>query len=102
MTALPWWAWLFLAPNYLLALLSWTLIGRFLLSLAVRPDAGNGIWRVFRRLTDPALAAARWLVPGCVPALVRPLAAAGHVFLLRGALFAGFYAMGWIPHLAAG
>lgn len=101
MTAPPWGAWLFLAPNTLLALLAWTLVGRFLLSLGLPADSPNAIWRAFRRITDPALRAADWLLPACVPDGLRPLAAAMHVFLLRGLLFAAFHALGLIPYLHA-
>lgn len=94
--------WLFHAANYLLAILIYTLFGRFLLGFFVPPDSPNYIWRFFRRLTDPLLRAAGWLIPGYVAGPLRPLAAAFHLYVLRVALFLVLYAHGMVPRLEAG
>ncbi|MBF0374576.1 MAG: YggT family protein [Alphaproteobacteria bacterium] len=75
--------WYFHIPNYALAVLIYTLLGRFLLGLMVHPDSANYIWRFFRRLTDPILRIGDWLIPRMVAAPLRPLAAAFHLFVLR-------------------
>jgi YggT family protein len=69
----PFWQyWYFHIPNYLLAALMYTMLGRFLLGLFVAPDWNNYIWRFFRRVTDPVLAVVaaitpRFMVPGLMP-----------------------------------
>lgn len=62
-------------PDYLLAIVMYTLLGRVLLGLIVPPDSPNYIWRFFCRLTDPVVA---------VVALVTPKAAAPVVLWLFG------------------
>lgn len=49
--------WYFFIPNYALAVLTYTLLGRLLLSFFVPADWDNYIWRAFRGLTD-------WVVDG--------------------------------------
>jgi hypothetical protein len=45
--------WYFQVPNFVLAALMYTLLGRALLGLMVQPDSSNYIWRAFCKLTDP-------------------------------------------------
>ena len=47
-------------PNFVLAALMYTLLGRALLGLIVEPDSPNYIWRFFCRITDPVVAPSRW------------------------------------------
>lgn len=75
--------WYFHIPNYALAVLIYTLMGRFLLGLMMPPQSANYIWRFFLRITDPILRLADWLIPRMVAAPLRPLAAAFHLFVLR-------------------
>ena len=51
--------WYFHLPDYVLAAVMYTLLGRVALSLFVEPDSPNYIWRFFCRVTDPAIAALR-------------------------------------------
>lgn len=67
--------WYFHLPNFILAALMYTLLGRALLGLMVEPESTNYIWRAFCRLTDPVVA---------VAALVTPKAAAPVVVWLFG------------------
>ena len=67
--------WYFHLPNFILAVLMYTLLGRALLGLIVQPDSSNYIWRFFCRITDPVVA---------VFALVTPKAAAPVVVWLFG------------------
>lgn len=63
--------WLYNGPNMLLSILLYTLIGRYLLSLAFRPQSELVIWRVFCQVTDPVLNAVRAITPKIVaPGLV--------------------------------
>ena len=40
-------SWTYIAPNFVLAALMYTLLGRALLGLFVPPDSANYIWRFF-------------------------------------------------------
>lgn len=55
--------WYFHLPNYVLALIQYTLMGRFVLGLFVDAESGNYIWRFFVRLTDPVLRAVQLVTP---------------------------------------
>ena len=48
--------WYYHLPNFVLAALMYTLLGRVLLGLIVEPDSPNYIWRFFCRITDPVVA----------------------------------------------
>lgn len=71
-------SWLYLAPNFILAALMYTLLGRALLGLFVPPDSPNYIWRFFCRVTDPVVA---------LVALVTPKAAVPVVIWLMGVVW---------------
>ena len=51
--------WYFHLPNFVLAALMYTLLGRALLGLIVEPDSQNYIWRFFCRFTDPVVRCGR-------------------------------------------
>jgi hypothetical protein len=70
--------WYFHLPNFILAALMYTLLGRALLALIVQPDSSNYIWRFFCRITDPVVVAV---------ALVTPKAAAPVVVWLLGVVW---------------
>lgn len=91
--------WYFHLPNYLLAVIGYTLIARFALGFFVQPDWDNYIWRFFCRLTNPALAATRWITPLYLGGIVLPLVAAFWTFLFRYALFAALLKAGLAPNL---
>ena len=67
-TILPFWY--FHLPNFVLAALMYTLLGRVLLSLFVDPDLPNYIWRFFCRLTDPVVAAVAVVTPKAVAPVI--------------------------------
>jgi YggT family protein len=77
-------------PNYLLAALMYTLLGRFVLGLFVSAGSSGYVWRVFVRLTDPVLAAVRPITPAAVPQPVLLVFAAIWMLLLRVALIVAF------------
>ncbi len=55
--------WYFHLPNFVLAALMYTLLGRALLGLIVQPDSSNYIWRFFCLITDPVVAAVALVTP---------------------------------------
>jgi hypothetical protein len=70
--------WYYHLPDYALAVLMYTLLGRALLGLIFQPESENYIWRAFCRLTDPVVA---------VVAVVTPKAAAPVVIWLFGVVW---------------
>ena len=63
-----WWSyWYFHFPNYVLALLFWTLIGRFVFAIFLPADSPNYIYRWFRRLTDWLMRPVAFITPSIVP-----------------------------------
>ena len=55
--------WYFHLPNFVLAALMYTLLGRALLGLIVDGNSQNYIWRFFCRITDPVVAAVAVVTP---------------------------------------
>ena len=63
--------WYFHLPNFVLAALMYTMLGRFLLGLMVDPDSPNYIWRFFCRFTDPVIGVIAMVTPKVtVPAVL--------------------------------
>ena len=58
-----WPYWYFHIPNFILAALLYTLLGRLVLGLFVPHDWDNYIWRFFKRVTDPFLHLVRLVTP---------------------------------------
>src|SRR5688572_5368564 len=84
--------WYFHLPNYLLAALGYTLLARFALGFFVAPDWDNYIWRFFRRVTDPVLAATAFITPRQIGGLILPLIGTFWTFLLR---YLWFFLLSW-------
>lgn len=102
MTGNPFWDfWYFHIPNYLAAVVTYTLLGRFLLSLFLAPDSPNYIWRFFRLISDWAVAGARVVTPGYLQPIVLPLVAAFWLFVLRHAYFVLLANAGMAPAVGA-
>jgi len=89
--------WYFHLPNYLIATVIYTMLGRFLLGLFVPYEWDNFIWRFFCRLTDPVLAVTRWLTFGALPEGLLPLVAVFWLFLLRIAYWMVLFRAGLAP-----
>ena len=63
--------WYFHLPNFLLAALMYTLLGRVVLSLFLDSDSSNYIWRFFCQITDPFVAVVSSITPkDAVPIIV--------------------------------
>lgn len=75
--------WYFHVPNFVLAVLMYTLFGRVLLGLFVPPDSPNYIWRFFVRLTDPVVAAIALVTPKATAPVVIWLFGIVWLFWLR-------------------
>ncbi len=89
--------WYFHVPNFLLAALMYTLLGRVVLQFFVEEDSSNYIWRFFCNVTDPFLRLIRPVTPKAVSPGVLWLLAFVWVFWLR-VLFVYVYAVfGLLP-----
>jgi uncharacterized protein YggT (Ycf19 family) len=58
-----WSYWYFHIPNFVLAAIMYTLLGRLALGLFVPEDWDNYIWRAFRTVTDPFVRVVRYVTP---------------------------------------
>jgi YggT family protein len=76
-------SWYFQAPNFILAALMYTLLGRVVLGFIVEPDSTNYIWRFFCRFTDPVVAAIALVTPKATVPVVLWLFGVVWLFWLR-------------------
>lgn len=86
--------WSFQLPNFVLAMLMYTLIGRALLGLIVGTDSSNYIWRFFCRITDPFIALIAYVTPKATAPVVMWLFGVVWLFWLRVALLYVFLLAG--------
>ena len=97
-----WWPYLYFhLPNYALALLFWTLIGRFMFAWFLPPDSPNYIYRWFRRLTDWLMGPVAFITPSIVPPLALAPVAAFWVAMARIGFFIALHAAGLTPRVAS-
>ena len=75
--------WYFHLPNFILAVLMYTLLGRVLLGLIIGPDSPNYILRFFCRITDPVVAAVAIVTPKAAVPVVQWLFGVVWLFWLR-------------------
>jgi hypothetical protein len=89
--------WYFHLPNFVLAALMYTLLGRALLGLMVAPDSSNYIWRFFCRITDPFVALIAAVTPKATAPVVIWLFGVVWLFWLRVGLLYLFLLLGAVP-----
>lgn len=75
--------WYFHLPNFVLAALMYTMLGRALLGLMVDADSPNYIWRFFCRITDPVIAVVAVVTPKATAPVVLWLFSFVWLFWLR-------------------
>jgi hypothetical protein len=92
--------WYFHLPNFILAALMYTLIGRALLGLIVPSDSTNYIWRFFCRITDPFLALIVPVTPKATAPVVLWLFGVVWLFWLRVGLLYLFLLLGAVPKVS--
>lgn len=59
--------WYYHLPNYVIAVMMYAAIGRFILGMFVPENWSNFIWRGFVLVSDPAVKTVRILTPSAVP-----------------------------------
>ena len=79
--------WYYQLPDYVLAILMYTLLGRVVLGLILPPDSQNYIWRFFVRLTDPVVGLLAHVTPKAAAPVVVWLFGFVWLFWLRIGLF---------------
>jgi uncharacterized protein YggT (Ycf19 family) len=83
-------AWYFHVPNYVLAALMYTLIGRFALSFFFPAGSPNPIFRTFVWITEPVVRLVRFITPRVVPHMVLLIFAALWMLVARFVLLLAF------------
>ena len=86
--------WYYQLPDYVLAILMYTLLGRVVLGLIVDAESTNYIWRAFCRITDPVAALVALVTPKAVPPVVIWLFGVVWLFWLRVLLLVGLASLG--------
>ena len=92
--------WYFHLPNFILAALMYTLLGRALLALIIQPDSSNYIWRFFCRITDPVVVAVAVVTPKAAAPVVVWLLGVVWLFWLRVGLLYVFLVVGAVPRVS--
>lgn len=97
-----WNLWYFSIPNFLLAVVMYTMLGRVLLGLIVDHESKNYIWRGFRAITDPFLDVIALATPKATAPVVLWLFGFVWLFWLRVALLYAFLRLGLLQTSGAG
>ena len=91
-----WSQWYFQIPNFVLAIVMYTMLGRAVFGLFVDPDSKNYIWRGFSAITDPALKLIAPITPKAVAPVVLWLFGFVWMFWLRVILLLVFFSLGLV------
>jgi hypothetical protein len=89
--------WYYTIPNFVLAAIMYTIIGRILLSLFFEPDSKNYIMRFFVRITDPVIHVFAGVTPKAVAPVVLWLFTFVWLFWIRIAMLYLFLILGLLP-----
>jgi YggT family protein len=92
--------WYFHLPNFVLAALMYTLLGRAILGLMIDPGSTNYIWRFFCRITDPVVAAVAMVTPKAAAPVVVWLFGVVWLFWLRVLMLYLFLVLGAVPRVS--
>ncbi|HVY00117.1 MAG TPA: hypothetical protein VHA55_10055 [Pseudorhodoplanes sp.] len=88
---------LFHLPNFILAAVMYTLLGRAVLGLFIDADSSNYIWRFFCRFTDPFVRLIALVTPKATAPVVLWLFGFVWMFWLRVGLLYLFILAGTLP-----
>jgi YggT family protein len=89
--------WYYFVPDYALAVVMYTILGRMALSLFLEPDSPNYIWRFFCRVSDPAVSLFARVTPKATAQIVLWGFSFVWLFWLRFALRTVYTAAGLLP-----
>ena len=93
--------WYFHLPNFIIAAVMYSLLGRIILSFFAPPDWKNYIWRAFVRLTDPIVRLVRFITPAVLPDVLVLVFAFFWLMAARLALLALLASLNLLPTIAA-
>jgi len=82
-----WSYWYLHIPNFILAAVMYTLLGRLILGFFVPENWDNYIWRAFRLITDPVVRVVRFVTPAIL---------SHQVVLVFGVLWMMVARIGWL------
>jgi len=97
-----WSYWYFHLPNFVLAAVMYTMLGRLALGFFVPENWDNFIWRGFRLVTDPAVRVVRYITPDVLAQPVVLAFAALWLMVLRVAYFGLLFNAGLAPAATGG
>jgi hypothetical protein len=89
--------WYYTIPNFALAAMMYTIIGRVLLSLFFDPESKNYIMRFFVRVTDPAINFFGAVTPKATAPVVLWMFTFVWLFWVRIAMLYVFLLLGLLP-----
>lgn len=89
--------WYYTIPNFALAAIMYTIIGRVLLSMFFDPDSKNYIMRFFVRATDPVINIFGAVTPKATAPVVLWLFTFVWLFWVRIAMLYAFLLVGLLP-----
>lgn len=96
-----WTYWYIHIPNFALAAVAYTLLGRFALGLFVPHDWDNYIWRFFRLITDPVVRLVRAITPSAISGRALVVLAYVWVMAIRFVFLATMINLGAAPTAGA-
>ncbi len=91
----------FHVPNFVLAAVMYTMIGRLVLSFFVPAGWDNYIFRAFVRITDPVLKVVRLVTPLALPDLLAMLFSVLWLLVIRIVFFIVMNNLGLAPVMGA-
>jgi uncharacterized protein YggT (Ycf19 family) len=89
--------WYFHLPNFVLAAVMYTMLGRLVLSLFAPPNWQNYIWRAFVRITEPVLRVVRIITPLGVPDVLVLIFGILWLMVARGVFYVAMGNLGLLP-----
>jgi YggT family protein len=92
--------WYYYLPDYALAVLMYTLLGRVLLGLMIDANSTNYIWRFFCRITEPVVTLVSAVTPKAAAPVVVWLFGVVWLFWLRVAFLYAFLMLTADPRAA--
>jgi uncharacterized protein YggT (Ycf19 family) len=92
--------WYFHLPNFVLAAIMYSLMGRLILSFFAPPNWKNYIWRAFVAITEPAVRLTRILTPQVVPHTLVLVFGILWMMLLRLGVFLALGNLGLLPNVS--
>ena len=91
--------WYYHVPNFILAALMYTLLGRVALGFIFDPDSPNYIWRFFCRITDPFIALISYVTPKAANHIILWMFGVVWLFWLRVILLYAMLLTGGLPRV---